>query len=92
MTRSKSLIKGFTQPSATGSSPWQLAFTLACRGAIGICVVVCSLQLYAYVQAYGWSALPSVGQYGIVLFFALLSGLVDGFSLGCGLALPFSPP
>lgn len=78
MTRSKTLIKGSTDNQLPSRIPWQQAFTLTSRLAVCICLLTASVQLHHYWQSFGWSVLPSLGQYAIIAFLFLLAWLVEG--------------
>lgn len=82
MTTSKSLIKGSTQPDSVSRIPWQQVFTVTSRLTIFICLLTASVQLHHYVQNFGGAALPSVGQFCMIVFLYLLAWLTTGWRLG----------
>ena len=82
MTTSKSLIKGSTQPNSASRIYWQQVFTLTCRLTICICLLTASVQLHHYWQSFGASALPSLGQFCMIVFLFLLAWLTTGGRLG----------
>lgn len=81
MTTSKTLIKGSTDHDTVSRLPWQLAFIVTCRLTVCICLLTASVQLHHYWQSFGWSVLPSVGQYAIIAFLFLLVWLSTGLRL-----------
>lgn len=82
MTTSKVLIKDSTQTDSVSRIPWQQVFTVTGRLTICICLLTASVQLHHYGQNFGGAALPSVGQFCMIVFLFLLAWLTTGWHLG----------